>query len=56
LFTLNPQVNKYATQVRSHNRWYSTSEDPTKSPTPEGGVPDQIEITSYKDKKRMKRS
>jgi hypothetical protein len=26
------------------------------SPTPEGGVPDQIEITSYKDKKRMKRS
>jgi len=30
LFTLNPQVNKYATQVRSHNRWYSTSEHSTK--------------------------
>jgi hypothetical protein len=30
LFTLNLQVNKYATQVRSHNRWYSTNEDSTK--------------------------
>jgi hypothetical protein len=32
-YTHNPQVNKYSIQVRSYNRWYSTSEDSTKIST-----------------------